>query len=319
MRFIDLFCGIGGFRIAVEEACHVLELQAECVFSSDIDPQAQETYQKNFKEKPRGDIAEIPASTIPHHDLLLAGFPCQAFSICGRMKGFEDARGTLFFHIARILQEHLPASFVLENVKMLQGHNQGQTLAYIIDVLKELGYHVWYKVLNALDFGLPQKRERIFIVGSLFNLDYTFPVGGIKMKPLSEILETQTDAFYNASNAIKNNRQAAFKGGLNTEPSIWHENKSGNISAYPYSCALRSGASYNYLLVNGERRLTEREMLRLQGFPESFNPVGSYTTTRKQAGNSLPVPCAKAVIYSLLQAIRGYQDKAVKSCLINSA
>ena len=164
IKFIDLFCGIGGFRIAAEEILRSNNLVPKCVFSSDIDPQAQDTYEENFGERPFGDITKIHESDIPDHDVLFAGFPCQAFSICGNMKGFEDTRGTLFFHIARILKEKKPKAFVLENVKMLKGHDNGKTLEHILQTLEALGYNVWFQVLNALDFGLPQKRERIFTV-----------------------------------------------------------------------------------------------------------------------------------------------------------
>ena len=303
IKFIDLFCGIGGFRIAAEEILCSNNLVAECVFSSDIDPQAQDTYEENFGERPFGDITKIHEADIPDHDILFAGFPCQAFSICGNMKGFEDTRGTLFFHIARILREKKPKAFVLENVKMLKGHDNGKTLKHILQTLETLGYNVWFQVLNALDFGLPQKRERIFIVGCLDAIDYSFPTGNIKMKPLSEVLEKNVAPSYYASQDIREKRQAAFKGKKFDGPTIWHENKSGNISAYPYSCAMRAGASYNYLLVDGERRLTEREMLRLQGFPDSYKIVGNYTTLRKQTGNSLPIPCAKAVFEKLIQSM----------------
>lgn len=303
LKFIDLFCGIGGFRIAAEEACQQNSIIPKCVFSSDIDSQAQDTYEANFGERPVGDITKINESEIPDHDILFAGFPCQAFSICGNMKGFEDTRGTLFFHIARILKEKKPRAFVLENVKMLRGHDHGKTLTCILQTLQSLGYHVWSQVLNALDFGLPQKRERIFIVGCLDEIQYEFPDGKIPMKPLLEVLEKNVNLSYYASENIQAKRRRTFQASVHEGPTIWHENKSGNISAYPYSCAMRAGASHNYLLINGERRLTEREMLRLQGFPEWFKIVGTYSTLRKQTGNSLPVPCAKAVFEKLLQSL----------------
>jgi DNA (cytosine-5)-methyltransferase 1 len=300
IRFIDLFCGIGGFHIAAENAATLLGATAECVLSSDIDQSYQDVYETNFGEKPLGDISEIAAENIPDHDLLLAGFPCQPFSIIGSQKGFEDTRGTLFFEIARILKAKNPKAFVLENVKMLKGHNQGQTLRKILETLRSLGYIVDYRVLNALDFGLPQKRERIFIVGFKKRCSFTWPDGGVQMKPLSAILEANVPKNYYASEYIQKKRLA--KRAQTSEPTIWHENKSGHISAYPYSCALRAGASYNYLLVNGKRRLTPREMLRLQGFPDSFKIICNYSQARKQAGNSLPVPAAQAILFNLFAA-----------------
>ena len=164
LKFIDLFCGIGGFRHAMDEACRENDLIPNCVFSSDIDLACQFSYEENFGEQPFGDITKVNEKDIPDHDILFAGFPCQPFSIIGQRKGFEDIRGTLFFDIARILKEKQPQAFILENVKQLVGHNNGQTLKVILKTLKELGYHVQYAVLNALDYGLPQKRERVIIV-----------------------------------------------------------------------------------------------------------------------------------------------------------
>jgi DNA (cytosine-5)-methyltransferase 1 len=302
LRFIDLFCGIGGFRFAVQSAAARAGLSTECVFSSDIDPHCGKAYKANFGEELVGDITKVSADQIPDHDLLLAGFPCQPFSIIGKMRGFEDTRGTLFFDIARILETKRPATFVLENVKLLAGHNGGRTLSRILETLAGLGYKVEHRILNALNFGLPQKRERIWIVGHrIENGKINWPVGGVKMKPLSAILEKNVPGKFFASDHIKNRRHAVMK--PSATPTIWHENKAGHISSYPYSCALRAGASYNYLLVDGVRRLTPREMLRLQGFPEKFKIACTDSETRKQAGNSLPVNVAEAVITGLFSGL----------------
>jgi len=297
IRFIDLFCGIGGFRYAIERVAEKIGIKSEGVLSSDIDPDCQKAYEANFGEKPAGDIHHIAAESIPDHDILLAGFPCQPFSIIGHRKGFEDARGTLFFEIARILEAKKPQAFVLENVKLLAGHNGGKTLSRIMDVLRNLGYSVDRRIFNALDFGLPQKRERVFIVGFKSPSHFEWPKGGIPMTPLSNILEKRVPSEFYASDYIRKRRLAQHQ--PTKEPTIWHENKAGHISAYPYSCALRAGASYNYLLVNGERRLTPREMLRLQGFPDAFKIVCNYGQTRKQAGNSLPIPVAESVLFQV--------------------
>lgn len=302
IKYIDLFCGIGGFRCAIENAAKHHNVSTECVMSSDIDEHCQLTYEKNFGEIPLGDISKISTEDIPDHDILLAGFPCQPFSIIGQMKGFEDTRGTLFFEIARILEAKKPRAFVLENVKLLVGHDKGKTFKKILETLDELGYYFDYQILNALDFGLPQKRERVFIVGFRKPVPFEWPEGNIPMKPLDEILEDDVSEEYYASDHIRNKRlskQAPTEG--NT---IWHENKAGNISAYPFSCALRAGASYNYLLVNGERRLTSREMLRLQGFPDTFKICCSYSQTRKQVGNSLPIPVARSVLKNVFIALQ---------------
>ncbi|PIB26947.1 DNA cytosine methyltransferase [Maribacter sp. 4G9] len=309
LRFIDLFCGIGGFRVAFEEACDENEIKAECVFSSDIDQFAQESYESNFGERPAGDITKIDEKDIPDHDILFAGFPCQPFSIIGRMKGLNDTRGTLFFDIARILKEKEPKAFVLENVKQLVGHDKGKTLKVIIKSLQDLGYHVQYSVLNALDFGLPQKRERVVIVGHKEPILFTFPSPEKPYKSLNKILEKKVDKKYFASDYIRSKRKERHTSSY--YPSIWHENKSGNICSYPYSCALRSGASHNYLLVNGERRLTPREMFRLQGFPDWYKIVVSDAQAKKQAGNAVPVNMIRAVCQKLLPYIATTMDQTL--------
>lgn len=302
LRFIDLFCGIGGFRIAATNACRDMETRAKCVFSSDINSFCREAYAANFGERPTGDITRIPATDIPDHDLLLAGFPCQPFSVIGKRQGFADTRGTLFFDIARILDTKRPAFFLLENVRQLVSHHGGETLGRIMECLADLGYQADYRVLNALNFGLPQKRERVFIAGFREPppRPFTWPKGNVPMTPLRDILEKNVAEKHYVSDHIRVRRLA--KRQPTAELTIWHENKSGNVSAHPFSCALRAGASYNYLLVNGERRLTPRETLRLQGFPDSFKITQSDNQTRKQTGNSLPVNVAQAVIKQILVA-----------------
>ncbi|MBK5214609.1 MAG: DNA cytosine methyltransferase [Flavobacteriaceae bacterium] len=308
LKFIDLFCGIGGFRVAFEEACEENDIQPVCVFSSDIDKYAQESYEENFGEKPFGDITKIDENDIPDHDILFGGFPCQPFSIIGQMKGLDDTRGTLFFDIARIIETKKPKAFILENVKQLVGHDQGKTLKVIVQSLKDLGYHVQYSVLNALDYGLPQKRERVVIVGHREPIMFTFPNPEKPYKSLNEILETKVDEKYFASEFIREKRKEKHESSY--YPSIWHENKSGNICSYPYSCALRSGASHNYLLVNGERRLTPREMFRLQGFPDWYKIVVSDAQAKKQAGNAVPVNMIKAVVQKLIPYVASTLEPA---------
>ena len=298
-KFIDLFAGIGGMRIPFER------LGGTCVFSSEWDVHAQQTYHHNFGEIPAGDITKIDETEIPDHDILLAGFPCQPFSIIGDKQGFEDTRGTLFFDIARILKQKSPSAFLLENVRQLVSHNKGRTFAVIQEKLSQLGYTIYYEILNALDFGLPQKRERVFIVGFQEPITFDFPKGIGEYKPLSEILEPDDEVDPNlfASAHIRKSRRDKCK--INPFfPSIWHENKGGNISVLPFSCALRAGASYNYLLVNGVRRLSGREMLRLQGFPEDFKIVGNMMQLRKQTGNSVAIPVVHAIAEKMLQALQ---------------
>lgn len=303
LKFIDLFAGIGGIRIPFDE------LGLKCVFSSEWDAEAAKTYEANFGDKPFGDITKIKATDIPKHDLLIGGFPCQAFSIIGKMKGFEDTRGTLFFDVARILRHHKPRAFLLENVKQLVSHDGGKTFQVILDTLDSLGYHVKYKVLNALDFGVPQKRERIIIVGfrdkkkaEKFNFDFE-PVPYDLKKILQP--DSKVDKSLFASELIREKRLKAVEGKKVFKPSIWHENKSKNISVLPYSCALRTGASYNYLLVNGVRRPSSRELLRLQGFPDTFKIVVSHSEIRRQTGNSVCVPMIRAIATRMMEVLNG--------------
>ena len=306
IKFIDLFCGIGGFRVAMDEACRENNLIPDCVFSADIDPFCQDSYEANFGHRPAGDITKVQEKEVPNHDILFAGFPCQPFSIIGQMQGFNDIRGTLFFDIARIIKHKKPKAFILENVKQLVGHNNGKTLKTILKTLKNLGYDVHYTVLNALDYGLPQKRERVIIVGHREPIYFSYPAPVRPFKPLSESLEKRVDKKHFASDYIKKRRKDKHKSAYKL--SIWHENKAGNICSYPYSCALRAGASYNYLLVNGERRLTPREMFRLQGFPDSYKIVVNDSQARKQAGNAVPVNIVKAVILKLLPYVATTMD-----------
>ena len=219
-KFIDLFAGIGGIRLPFDE------LGYECVFSSEWDKKACETYYANFGEQPSGDITKIDEKDIPRFDICLAGFPCQAFSIMGKMQGFADTRGTMFFEIERILKYHMPEVVLLENVKQLTTHDKGRTFDTIIKHLEALGYTVNYKVLNALDFGLPQKRERIIIVGFLdknkaaqFNFDFKK-----KKYSLDDILEDDADIdkSYFASDTIRKKRATSVIGKEVFYPSVWH-------------------------------------------------------------------------------------------------
>ena len=300
LKFIDLFSGIGGFHVAAEE------LGMRCVFASDIDESARRAYEANFGIKPAGDITKIDASDVPDHDLLFAGFPCQPFSIIGKRHGFDDPRGTLFFDVVRILAAKRPRGFVLENVKQMATADRGRVINRILEELRSIGYDADYRVLNALDFGLPQKRERTIIVGILQEEGglghYIWPAGNVPMKPLSDLLEENPSPKVFASERIRLKRKAAHSPAVT--PSIWHENKSGNVSSHPYSCALRAGASYNYLLVNGERRLTARESLRLQGFPDSYKIVVPDSHVRKQTGNAVAVPVVRGVIKEVRDALK---------------
>lgn len=313
--FIDLFAGIGGMRIAFERS------GGECVFSSEWDEQCQQMYRANFGEEPFGDITALKAEAVPRHDILVGGFPCQAFSIIGAKKGFADTRGTLFFDIERILRAKRPQAFLLENVKQLRSHDGGRTFATILARLAKLGYFVHHKVLNGLDFGVPQKRERIILVGFRRDYPFEFPASGIKAQALADILEPEAkidakhrlSAYFRAK--IKRKLKEQHKR-IASRPVILHENKGGNIGIHPFSCALRANGSYNYITVNGERRLTPREMLRLQGFPESYAIVVSDSQVRKQAGNSVVVPKIEAVARAMTQAMAQRQRRRERQAAI---
>jgi len=298
-KTIDLFAGIGGIRLGFET------YHCQNIFASEWDTDAQTVYAANFGEKPAGDINLIDLQIIPAHDILLAGFPCQPFSIAGKGLGFADTRGTLFFNIEAILAAKQPQAFLLENVKRLTTHDHGKTLAIILERLKRLGYTVFYTILNSLNFGLPQKRERIYIVGFSQPLDFHFPKPSGSYKPLADILENdeEVSASYFLSQEIRQKRLQRVKSSP-PHPSIWHENIGGNISALPYSCALRAGGSYNYLVVNGIRRLTVTEMLRLQGFPDDFKIPLPYSSARKVIGNSVTVPVIQAIASEMLKTLQ---------------
>lgn len=299
--FIDLFAGIGGIRIPFDE------LGGKCVFSSEWDEHAANTYEANFGERPYGDITKIRECDIPRHDVLLGGFPCQAFSIMGKMQGFADTRGTMFFEIERILRYRKPKAILLENVKQLVGHDKGRTFKVIQDHLAELDYHVKWKVLNALDFGVPQRRERVIIVGfrnkkfaERMSLDFdSIPYN------LKDVLEDEkkvNPSLLASKRIVEKRRKSVAKKDV-FFPSVWHENKSGNISILPHACALRTGASYNYQLVNGNRRFTDRELLRLQGFPDTYKIVGTNQDIRRQTGNAVCVNVIRAVATRMLEIL----------------
>lgn len=304
-RFIDLFAGIGGIRLGFES------VGGKCVFSSEFDEVACKTYEANFGEHPSGDITKIEAKDIPDFDVLLGGFPCQAFSIIGKKEGFDNETcGTLFFEIERILREKKPKAFMLENVRNLTAHDKGKTFKVIRTHLEALGYTVYAKVLNALDFGVPQKRERIIIVGFKDNVMFEFPepIPASKRLSLRDILEKDVADKYYVKDRIRESRLMRLKDPNYPKPYISHENMAGSITPHPYSSCLRAGASANYILINDERRPTEREMLRLQGFPDDFKIVVSYSNIKHQTGNSVAVPVIKAVAKQMIEALKNYEN-----------
>lgn len=302
-RFIDLFAGIGGIRLGFES------VGGHCVFSSEFDEDACKTYEANFHEHPSGDITKIDAKDIPGFDILLGGFPCQAFSIIGKKEGFSNETcGTLFFEIERILKEKRPPAFMLENVKNLKSHDNGNTYNVIKSHLQALGYNVYESVLNSLDYGVPQKRERIFIVGFLDNVRFTFPapLPCNQRKTLSDVLETNVEKKYYVNPRIRESRLQRIKDKNYPKPYISHENMAGSITPHPYSSCLRAGASANYILINDERRPTEREMLRFQGFPDTYKIVLPYGKIKKQCGNSVSVPVISAIAREMIKSLQRF-------------
>ncbi|MGL4392685.1 MAG: DNA cytosine methyltransferase [Fusobacteriaceae bacterium] len=298
-KFIDLFSGIGGIRIPFEE------FGGECVFSSEIDKYAQLAYEANYSHKPQGDITKIKEEDIPKFDLLLAGFPCQAFSNAGKKLGFEDMRGTLFFNVARIIKYHKPKAFLLENVKGLLSHDGGNTFKVIQQTLLDMKYNISYKVLAAKDFGVPQNRQRVYIVGFRKKNDFEFPQPLNKKIIVGDILDEKVDEKYTISDKLwaghKNRKKKhlengnGFGYGLVTKDSPY----TNTLSARYY----KDGSEI--LIYQGEnknpRKLSPREALRLQGFPEDFKIVVSDVQTYKQAGNSVSVPVIREIAKKMLQ------------------
>lgn len=301
--FIDLFAGIGGIRLGYQE------LGGKCVFSSEWDEEAAKTYFYNFGERPYGDINKIDPKDIPDFDVLLAGFPCQPFSIIGDKAGFEhETQGTLFFNIEEILKVKKPKAFMLENVRNLVAHDGGRTFKIILSHLKDAGYDVHYKVLNALDFGVPQKRERIIICGFYKPVDFEFPspIPKENRKTVADIIDkdAESDESLKVKPEIRKSRLARLKNINFPKPYISHENVAGSITPHEYSCALRAGASANYILINDERRPSPREMLRIQGFPDEFKIVVKYGQIKHQTGNSVAVPMIRAVAKKLIEQLK---------------
>lgn len=308
-RIIDLFAGIGGIRLGFEANGCV------SVFSSEWDKNAAITYEANFGEVPAGDITKIETKDIPDFDILLAGFPCQPFSIIGRKQGFShETQGTLFFDVERIIKDKKPKAFLLENVRNLTAHDGGRTFSVIKEHLEALGYTLHTKVMNARDFGVPHNRQRILIVGFRDDVqDFAFPepLPPSKQKSLEDILEPESTIAekYYVKDRIKDSRNERMKVHID-RPFISHENMSGSVTPRKYSSALRAGASANYILINNERRPTEREMLRLQGFPDTYKIVLPYSAIKKQTGNSVCVPLMTAVAREMVKCLDSAKENS---------
>jgi len=317
--FIDLFAGIGGFRLALQS------LGGKCAFTSEWDKYAQVTYHANFGEVPLGDITKIQEKDVPNHDILCGGFPCQAFSIAGFRQGFEDTRGTLFFDIARILAEKRPKAFLLENVKGLSNHKGGKTLSVILKTLRDMDYYVpTPKIIRAEDFGVPQKRERIFIVGFHKKTNvcgFKWPAPIPREKKVGDILEkgpvsskfyvsTQYLAALKAHRARHENKGNGFGyeiirhdqvantiviGGMGKERNLVIDH-----SLKDFTPVTKIVGEVNR---EGIRRMTPREWARLQGYPDEFRIVCSNAQAYKQFANSVAVPVIQAVGKQISRAL----------------
>lgn len=322
LKFIDLFAGIGGIRMGLESAAQKAGIETKCVFSSEIDKYAIQTYITNFgKTNFFGDITNLGDDlnldkTVPNFDVLLAGFPCQPFSQAGLKKGFNDTRGTLFFWIDKILKIKKPKAFLLENVKHLRGHDKGNTLSTILNVLRENYYVPDPKILNAKYFGLPQNRERIYIIGFDKNLgEFEYPQPINSKTRVGDILEKYVGKDYTISNKLwaghkRRKREHKIKGngfgyGLFDKNSEY----TNTISARYY----KDGSEV--LISRGKdrnpRKLTERECARLQGFPDSFKIPVSRAQAYRQFGNSVPVSVIKKIFESMFDYIQ--QKKKIKN------
>ena len=318
--FIDLFSGIGGFRIAGQR-CNL-----ECVFSSEIDKSASQTYFENFGSMPSGDITEIHSKDIPDHDILTAGFPCQAFSIAGKKEGFKDTRGTLFFDIARILKEKKPKAFLLENVKGLLSNNKGKTIQRIYQVLSEIGYYTLDPiVLNSTYFGVPQNRERVYLVGFIdesVRKKFKMPINHLRTnKSIKDILENDpvSNKFYLSENYLQTlishkdrhsrkgngfgfeiksvNDYAATLviGGMGLERNLIIDNK---ITDYTPVTNIKSPISKKNI-----RRLTPRECARLQGFPDDYKFPVSDSVAYKLIANSVTINVVEELLKRIISVI----------------
>ena len=302
-RFIDLFAGIGGMRLAFEK------VGGECVFSSEWDRFAQQTYESNFGEVPSGDITEIDEREIPRFDIVAAGFPCQPFSSIGKRQGFEHkTQGTLFYDVARIIAHHKPKAFLLENVSGLVTHDKGNTLATIIETLEELNYSVSYEILDSADFGVPQKRKRIYIVGfnngKIRKEDFIFPKPRRVRVGIGKFVEQGHPEL-----SISKHLQSVY---------IYKEDDGrpeviSPKSDFPVKTLVASYHKIQRLTgtfvkdgPTGLRLLSPNECKAIMGFPKSFKVPVSRTQMYRQFGNSVAVPVVKAVATAMIKHLDDY-------------
>ena len=311
IKFIDLFAGIGGFRLSLES------FGAKCVFSCEINKYSCLTYEKNFADNPYSDIRQIKPSEIPSHDILCAGFPCQAFSISGKQKGLNDLRSDVVFSLFKIIEYQRPAILFLENVPNLLKHDKGKTFSFILKQLESLNYQVEYQILDASDYQLPQARKRLFMLG--FNKDifplpveYNSPAKLPLEKTVKDILEIEgkrtniekkninwlTKISHSLKKYTKPKRIGTISKGGQGERIYSIDAPAITLSASSGGSAPNTGA---YLIDGKIRGLTPRECARLQGFPDNFTIPVAEKQALQQFGNSLPVNIVQHVIKGLIE------------------
>ncbi|EOA07595.1 Type II restriction modification system cytosine-5 DNA methyltransferase [Mycoplasma yeatsii 13926] len=311
IKFIDLFAGLGGFRLALES------LGAKCVYSNEKDKHVKAVYQNNFNDYPDNDITLVDEASVPDHDILCAGFPCQAFSISGKQKGFNDTRGTLFFDVARIAKEKKPKVIFLENVKNFAFHDNGKTLQVVKDTLDELGYDFYSDVLNSLDFGVPQKRERIYIVCfrkdlniNSFNFPKPFKLNKFVEDILLEDKETENLVIKRSDLALKNeisNTNSVKSVRIGTVGKGGQGERIYSVKGTAITLSANGGGVFSKTggyLVNGKtRKLHPRECARLMGYPDWYKIDSSFNQAYKQFGNSVVVDVLQYITINIAKAL----------------
>lgn len=323
-RFIDLFAGIGGFRIALES------FGAKCVYSNEYDKYAKETYQMNFGEIPDDDIRYVDEKDIPDHDILCAGFPCQPFSVSGKQLGFCDKRGTLFFDVARIIREKRPMVVLLENVKNFATHDGGKTLDIVKNTIIDLGYSFQYSILNPVDYGIPQKRERIYMVcfrNDIARKKFTFP------KPfklnrfvedflldddeVKDLIINREDLVLNEKanlnfNSVSTIRVGTVGKGGQGERIYSPKGIAITLSAYGGGIFSKTGG---YLINNKTRKLHPRECARIMGFPDNFKLNSNTSQAYKQLGNSVVIDVLQYIIMQIGDSLNKYTKISQKAII----
>ena len=313
MTFIDLFAGLGGFRIALES------LGAECVYSNEWDKHAQDVYYNNFGDFPEGDITQVDEKTVPDHDILCAGFPCQAFSISGKQRGLEDSRGTLFFDVARTVKEKTPKIVFMENVKNFATHDGGKTLEVVRSTMEELGYTFNYKVLNAVHYGVPQKRERIYMVCfrndlKITHFDYPEPFELVKHvedfllkdeRKVEHLYVLRPDTYYNEVEDDRYSEKPIRLGIVNKggqgERIYSTKGIAITLSAYGGGVFSKTGG----YLVNGKpRKLHPKECARIMGYPDTYKISDSPNQAYKQFGNSVVIDVLQLIAVEIGKSLK---------------